>query len=165
MNTCHWQGRILKMYIRITVDRVRCACILALLTTGYNQILEWRRGSILIQVLAWLLTKRATSFPTRAWYSVVVHLLMHLLVIRSSETSYYLLTTVLVISTRSDWKLLSWEVLSMHHKMMSVAVHSPSPLFGSFDHGRQLNHLPANNPTIRYGIADLTIPTPCVILW
>jgi hypothetical protein len=89
---------------------------------------------------------------------------MHLLVIRSPETPYYLLTTVLVIRARGDWKLLPWEVLRVHHKMMSVAVHGPTALFGCFYHGRQLNHLTANNTGIRYGITDLAIPTSGVIL-
>jgi hypothetical protein len=88
---------------------------------------------------------------------------MHLLVIRSSETSYYL-ATVLVIRAWSDWKLLSWEVLRMHHKMMSVAIHGSSTFFGSFDHGRQLNHLTANYTAIRYGIANLAVSTTGVIL-
>jgi hypothetical protein len=89
---------------------------------------------------------------------------MHLLVIRSPETPYYLLTTVLVIRARRDWKLLPWQILRVHHKMMGVAVHGPSALFGCFYHGRQLNHLTANNPGIRYGITNLTIPTSGVIL-
>jgi hypothetical protein len=87
---------------------------------------------------------------------------MHLLVIRSPEAPYYLLTTV--IRSRGDRKLLPWEILRVHHKMMGVAVHGPSALFGSFYHGRQLNHLTANNPGIRYGITDLTISTSGVIL-
>jgi hypothetical protein len=87
---------------------------------------------------------------------------MHLLVIRSPETPYYLLTTV--IRARSDRKLLPWEILRVHHKMMGVAVHGPSALFGCFYHGRQLNHLTANNPSIRYGITDLAISTSGVIL-
>jgi hypothetical protein len=84
---------------------------------------------------------------------------MHLLVIRGSEAPYYLLTTVLVIRARGDWKLLPWDILRVHHKMMGVAVHGPSALFGCFYHGRQLNHLTTNNPSIRYGITNLAIST------
>ena len=42
---------------------------------------------------------------------------------------------------------------------MGIAVHGPSALFGSFYHGRQLNHLTTNNASIGYGIADLAIST------
>ena len=90
---------------------------------------------------------------------------MHLLVIRSPESSYYLLATVLVIRARSYWKLLPRKVLRVHHKMVSVAVHSSSSLFGGFYHGRKLYHLTTNNSTIRYGIPNLAVAsTACVIL-
>lgn len=147
------------MHVGITIDRMRgtTTSSLSFFTAGNNQVLQRRRMPVLVQILAWLLAKGSTAFSTRARYaSIIVQLLMHLLVIRSSQATFHLLGTILVICAWSNWQLLRCQILCMHHKVMAVSVHCTAAFFRCLNHGRQLYHLSAKDRnSIRYGITNL----------